>query len=214
MNSAAIINIDDRAKDALSVATKLFFEGKVFIYPTDTLYGFGGNPFNEEVISRIVKVKHLNDANTFVLLVNSIEMLMRYIEIQDDRDIELFPQIWPGPISLRFRLNGHASAVMNTDKAIFRMPNHSFCKKLIDSMHLPILATGVYRSGEAPLEDYITIRQEFLGDIDALFYTEAKCYNVSSTLIDFTTPTPELLREGKVKFNDFNKIYRKFREES
>jgi len=41
-----IINIDENSESGLIMAAELFHSGKIFIYPTDTIYGIGGNPFN------------------------------------------------------------------------------------------------------------------------------------------------------------------------
>jgi tRNA A37 threonylcarbamoyladenosine synthetase subunit TsaC/SUA5/YrdC len=42
-----LINIDEDLDAAIILASELFHSGKVFIYPTDTIYGIGGNPFDE-----------------------------------------------------------------------------------------------------------------------------------------------------------------------
>jgi tRNA A37 threonylcarbamoyladenosine synthetase subunit TsaC/SUA5/YrdC len=52
-----IINIDKDFENAVQLAKRLYLEGKVFIYPTDTIYGIGANPFNLEAVERINKIK-------------------------------------------------------------------------------------------------------------------------------------------------------------
>jgi len=42
-----LIDIDERFEESIDIAHELFLKGSIFIYPTDTIYGFGGNPFNE-----------------------------------------------------------------------------------------------------------------------------------------------------------------------
>lgn len=52
-----LINIDERFEESISIASELFLKGSIFIYPTDTIYGFGGNPFNEMAIKKSVRLK-------------------------------------------------------------------------------------------------------------------------------------------------------------
>ena len=40
-------NIDKQFDDSIAAGAEFFLEGKIFIYPTDTVYGIGGNPFNK-----------------------------------------------------------------------------------------------------------------------------------------------------------------------
>ena len=52
-----VVNIEDDEDKALSFAAELFHSGKIFIYPTDTIYGIGGNPFDQRSVTRIAEVK-------------------------------------------------------------------------------------------------------------------------------------------------------------
>ena len=67
---ARMINIDDNFHAAITYAKKIYLEGKVFIYPTDTIYGFGANPFNEESIARINNIKQREIGKMFILLIS------------------------------------------------------------------------------------------------------------------------------------------------
>jgi len=55
--SNKIISIEESAEASLITAVELFRSGRIFIYPTDTIYGIGGNPFDERVVSRIGDIK-------------------------------------------------------------------------------------------------------------------------------------------------------------
>ena len=52
-----LVNIDESFETGIEIAQELFLNGSIFIYPTDTIYGFGGNPFNEASIKKISDVK-------------------------------------------------------------------------------------------------------------------------------------------------------------
>ena len=202
-----IINIDKAFNDALILAKKLYFEGSVFIYPTDTIYGIGGNPFNMEAVKRINRAKGRDLGKRYILLINSIENLLKYVEIKSEKHLDFLLSIWPNPVSVVLPLNMNTKRLLGTQTASFRIPNHRFCLKLLAELQMPLISTSVNLAGEKPLIEPSIIREEFSSMTDAIFYTDKKPYIETSTLIDLNDSKPVLLREGKFKFED---ILRKF----
>ena len=202
-----IINIDKAFNDALILAKKLYLEGSVFIYPTDTIYGIGGNPFNMEAVKRINRAKGRDLGKRYILLINSIENLLKYVEIKSEKHIDFLLSIWPNPVSVVLPLNVNTKRLLGTQTASFRIPNHRFCLKLLAELQMPLISTSVNLAGEKPLIEPSIIREEFSSMTDAIFYTDKKPYIETSTLIDLNDSKPVLLREGKFKFED---ILRKF----
>ena len=206
---AEMINIDEDFELALQKAKKLYLEVSVFIYPTDTIYGFGANPFNEDAVKRIDEIKQREPGKMYILLINSIENLLKYIEIKSEKHLDFFLSIWPNPVSVVLSLNSKTSEILGVKTAAFRIPNHRFCLKLLSELRMPIISTSVNRSGLEPLVEPSLINDQFSSEVDAVFYTDKKTYYQASTLIDLSDSVPVLLREGKVKFDDladkFNK---------
>jgi len=202
-----IINIDKAFNDALILAKKLYLEGSVFIYPTDTIYGIGGNPFNMEAVKRINRAKGRDLGKRYILLINSIENLLKYVEIKSEKHLDFLLSIWPNPVSVVLPLNMNTKRLLGTQTASFRIPNHRFCLKLLAELQMPLISTSVNLAGEKPLIEPSIIREEFSSMTDAIFYTDKKPYIETSTLIDLNDSKPVLLREGKFKFED---ILRKF----
>ena len=209
IKDAEMINIDEDFELALQKAKKLYLEGSVFIYPTDTIYGFGANPFNEDAVKRIDEIKQREPGKMYILLINSIENLLKYIEIKSEKHLDFFLSIWPNPVSVVLSLNSKTSEILGVKTAAFRIPNHRFCLKLLSELRMPIISTSVNRSGREPLVEPSLINDQFSSEVDAVFYTDKKTYYQASTLIDLSDSVPVLLREGKVKFDDladkFNK---------
>ncbi len=203
-----IINIDKAFNDALILAKKLYLEGSVFIYPTDTIYGIGGNPFNMEAVKRINRAKGRDLGKRYILLINSIENLLKYVEIKSEKHLDFLLSIWPNPVSVVLPLNMNTKRLLGTQTASFRIPNHRFCLKLLAELQMPLISTSVNLAGEKPLIEPSIIREEFSSMTDAIFYTDKKPYIETSTLIDLNDSKPVLLREGKFKFED---ILRKFK---
>jgi len=209
IKSAEMINIDEDMESAVQKAKKLYLEGTVFVYPTDTIYGFGANPFNEDAVKRIDELKNREPGKMYILLINSIETLLKYIEIKSEKHLDFFLSIWPNPVSVVLTLNSKTSKILGVETAAFRIPNNRFCMHLTNELQMPLISTSVNRTKQLPILEPSMIENEFSSEVDAIFYTDKKSVHLASTLIDLSDSVPTLIREGKIKFNDlidkFNK---------
>lgn len=201
------INIEENFDEAVRFATELFFNGGVFIYPTDTIYGFGGNPFNDEVLRKITRIKGRPDWKRYIHLIGSVEILKKYVDINSEKVYDFLLNIWPNPVSVVLKLNEQTRDVLGSDTGAFRIPNNRFCLKLLNEIKMPLISTSVNRSGKEPMNDPDMIVQEFGKEVDAIFYSTKKSFFEASTVIDLSDDEPKLIREGKIKFSDLIKNY-------
>ena len=209
VKSAELINIDSNLDQAVQKAKKLYLEGSVFVYPTDTIYGFGANPFNEDAVKKIDNIMRRESGKMYILLINNIETLLKYIEIKSENHLDFLLSIWPNPVSVVLSLNSKASQLLGVKTAAFRIPNHRFCLKLIGELQMPLISTSVNRSSNPPLVEPNFIMDEFSSEVEAIFYSDKKCFYEASTLIDLNDASPVLLREGKIKFSDIMEKFEK-----
>jgi L-threonylcarbamoyladenylate synthase len=206
---AEIINIDTDFDIAVEKASRMFLEGRVFVYPTDTIYGFGANPFNDEAIKKISRIKGRDEGKMYILLVNNIKNLSSYVTVHSEKHWDFLLTMWPNPVSVVLKLNSRTANILDMETAAFRIPNHRFCQKILDTVQMPLVSTSVNRSNNPPLKEFSEIRDEFSPEVDGIFYTGKKSFFEASTLLDLSNGDPVLLREGKIKFNDIMKIFEK-----
>ncbi len=204
---AELINIDENIDRAVDYAKKLYLGGSVFIYPTDTIYGFGANPFNEDAVTRILEIKGRPQSKLFILLINNIQNLLKYVEVNSENHMDFLLSIWPDPISVILKLNSKTSKILGQETAAFRIPNHRFCLKLLSELQMPLISTSVNRYNQLPLLEYSMIKEDFSSEVEAIFYSEKKSYFEASTLIDLSDSAPILIREGKMKFDEILKKF-------
>jgi L-threonylcarbamoyladenylate synthase len=202
------ICVEDDFENSIIKAKKIYLEGRVFVYPTDTIYGLGANPFNEEALEKVNEIKGRQEGKNYILLIDSIDTLSKYVELNSERHLDFLLSIWPNSVSVVLNLNKKTSSILKTNTAAFRIPNHRFCQKLTAELHMPIISTSVNRSDSSPISHPEIIRQEFSSEVSAIFYSNKKYYEKASTLIDLTGNDLILLREGKVKFDELVKMYR------
>ncbi|HEX2868945.1 MAG TPA: L-threonylcarbamoyladenylate synthase [Ignavibacteriales bacterium] len=201
------ISIDEDVNSAARAASDIFRNSGVFAYPTDTIYGLGGNPFSRDVAARIAGIKERDEKKKFILLIGSLTALFRYAEVKLDKHFDFLHKIWPNPISIILNLNQETARLLGQPTAAFRIPHHKFCKILLSEIDRPLISTSINKSGGEALNERDLISYEFGNKLDAIFYTEKKVVAKSSTIIDLSGQNPELLREGAVKFKDVMDVY-------
>ncbi|MGE5352429.1 MAG: L-threonylcarbamoyladenylate synthase [Acidobacteriota bacterium] len=201
------ISIDDDISSAVKAASEIFRSNGVFAYPTDTIYGLGGNPFSREAVNRIANIKERDEKKKFILLIKDLPTLFRYASVELDKHHDFLHKIWPNPISIILNLNSESARLLGQSTAAFRIPHHKFCKMLLSEIERPLISTSINKAGNQPLNERDLINYEFGNELDAIFFTEKKVVEKSSTLIDLTGNHPELLREGAVKFRDIMEVY-------
>ena len=204
------ICIEDDFEFAVKEAKKIYFKGGVFIYPTDTIYGFGANPFNEEAVEKINRIKGRPSDKGYIYLIDSLDTLSKYVEIKKEKHVDFLNDIWPNPISIVLNLNQHTASVLNMKAAAFRIANNRFCQKLTSELRMPLISTSVNRSNQSPINHPEIIKNEFGLDVDYLFYSNKTFYEKASTIIDLTESVPKLIREGKIKFSEILNQYKIF----
>lgn len=200
-----LINIEESFDDGIELARELFLKGAVFIYPTDTIYGFGGNPLNDSTIKKISDIKGKKDWRRYIFLISDIEMLKSFADINSEKYLDFLLSIWPNPVSVVLKLNKKYREILGLETGAFRIPNNRFCLRLLAELKMPLISTSVNRTGTQPLNDPSLIVQEFAEEVDAIFYSAQKSFVEASTLMDLTTDIPKLVREGKIKFADLMK---------
>ncbi len=196
------IDINKHFEDAVTAASELFMAGEIFIYPTATIYGFGGNPFKSETVERINTIKGREKAKQFIWLLADMEKLLNYVELDSEKKLDFLIKIYPGPVSVILNLNARSKELVGYETVAFRIPDNPFCNKLLNEIRLPLISTSVNRSGSVVINDYDQIIKEFSKDVDAIFYSTKKSSPSASTIIDFSGEKPFLVREGTIKFVD------------
>lgn len=151
--------------------------GKIFIYPTDTIYGLGCNAENKKAVERIRKIKQ-RDQKPFSIIAPSIEWIKEKCIIDPSLHNYL-----PGPYTLILKKKNPSflSWVSSGDSLGIRIPKSTFCDKIRDS-GVPFITTSVNLSGEQPANSIEEINKEIISQVDIII-NEGKLTGKPSTLI-------------------------------
>src|SRR3970040_1156076 len=131
-----LLNIDKNIEEAVQKAKRLSLEGTIFIHPTDTVYGFAANPFNEDAVRKIDEIKKRPSEKKYILLINNIDNLLTYTDIHSEKHQDFLLSVWPNPVSVVLKLNKKTARILGMETAAFRIPNNRFCLKFLDAVNM------------------------------------------------------------------------------
>lgn len=147
-------------------------EGHVLLYPTDTIWGLGCDATNTEAVDKIFEIKQRPKEKSLIVLVDSIEMLEKHVNVTNEIETLIFSLkvpttiIYPNPLGL-------AKNIMNEDNTVaIRLVKHKFCQQLIREFGKPIISTSANISGEKTPLQYGQISTEIKDKVD--FIVERK----------------------------------------
>lgn len=112
-------------------AAQLVRDGRVIVFPTDTVYGMGCDPYNETAVKRIYRIKNRDMTKPLPVLVRSIDVAER-MAVMPDRAVNLAERFWPGPLTIvvHMRKDG-PKFVSRNGKIAVRVPNGDCIGKLL-----------------------------------------------------------------------------------
>ena len=178
----------------IDLAHNAIENGEVIVYPTDTLYGFGVDATNTDAIQRLNRLKGRVQPLSIVL--ESVEHIHHYAKFNSDIQVKI-GLVFPGQYTalLPAKQNELSPLVQNGSPKIgIRIPDHFFPIKLTQLLKKPIISTSINRHGTEPLNDVTQVEIDF-PNID-IFEDSIHTPSKGSTIIDFSTSPPEVVREG------------------
>ena len=184
---------------SIEEAARLIREGELVAFPTETVYGLGGDATNERAVAKIFEAKGRPQFNPLISHVLDAGEARRLVQWSDVAD-KLAARFWPGPLTLVLpRAKNSPIALLATaglDTAAIRAPAHPMAQALIRAAGRPIAAPSANRSGSVSPTRAEHVA-ESLGDRVKVILDGGPCeVGLESTVLDLTTTTPTLLRPG------------------
>jgi len=173
----------------------------IFVYPTDTLYGLGGNFLSARAMDTVDTIKGRKDM-PYSAAVSGIDMLEKVVETIPTVFETLYEKLLPGKFTFLFNAapSLDKKLLKGSDKIGIRIPAVPNILKLIEILDVPLLSTSVNRSGEPPLNDPAEIGKLFTFPL--LIDGGVLPASGGSTILDITVSPVKCLRKG----DDFHKL--------
>ncbi|MFC2079036.1 L-threonylcarbamoyladenylate synthase [Candidatus Bipolaricaulota bacterium] len=171
--------------DAIDIALET---GQTIVFPTDTVYGIGGNPWDERTLNHVRRLKERDAEQPFTLHLWSVQEVGRYARFTPPV-ARIIEQLFPGPYTLLLAATRDAppSAVLE-GKIGIRVPDHPLFG---GALRRPVFGTSVNRKDTLPLNDVAEIIENFT-EVDLIVTGDVA--GVSSAILDMTKIPYQLVR--------------------
>jgi len=188
--------------------SKLLSKDKVGVIPTETLYGIAANPFSEEAVKKVFKVKKRDYSKPIILLVSTIEQLELLVKEIPPVAKPLIEHFWPGPLTIVFPAKPEVPKLVTggTGTVAIRMSSSPIVRKVINFFNAPITGTSANISGESPLTSPKEVKR-VLKNVDFLIDAGELKKTKPSTVVSVVTGKLELIRPGEVDITEIIKVY-------
>ena len=190
--------------EQLQKAVSSLNNGDAIIYPTDTLYGLGVDAFNEAGLQNIFDIKGRSEQVALPLLVAGWDMVSDIAQDLNECGLKLSEKFWPGSLTLVFTANERVSKLVTggRDTVAVRQPNHWIVLEIIKRFGGPIVGTSANLSGAQNLMNYGDLKTSFGNRVGHIVSCGPNPLGIGSTVVDVSTGTPSILREGSISKED------------
>lgn len=187
------------SEDAVANCATVVNNGGVVVYPTDTIYGIGCNPYNALAVKRIFTIKRRSDKKPLPILTYSVQDAERIVSLGRIGRM-LAERYWPGALTIVAPLIDHRispQVMAGSSSLAVRIPANN-CVLLLLSHCRYLVGTSANLSGERALKSAQEVLDSGLEGYDALLNGGTVEKGVESTIVS-VEGKPKILREGAIK---------------
>lgn len=182
-------------EEQISAAAAAIRRGEVVVYPTETVYGLGADPFLESAVRRLYAIKERDPGNPVLLIVDGLDQLREVVREVSPAAAAYARQFWPGPLSMLFPRSRNLPDLLTggLDEICVRWTSHPLARALCREVGHAITSSSANRSGQAAARSLQDVTLEGLGaTVDGGVLPQS----APSTVFDPATGT--ILREGAI----------------
>lgn len=196
-------NVVEKLKNnpQIKQAADLLALNEVVAFPTETVYGLGGNAGNDEAVDKIFNAKGRPSDNPLIIHIADRQQMDGFVTTVPEMALRLMDAFWPGPLTLILQkkegaLSEKATAGLSTVGV--RMPDHPVALSLLKECGLPIAAPSANSSGKPSPTAAGHVAADLNGKIAGIVDGGPTGVGVESTVLDCTSPIPVILRPGGI----------------
>ena len=191
--------IDETKIEEIANAIK---EGKLIIFPTDTVYGIGTNAYNEEACKKIYEIKGRPSCKPLIILISDISMIEDLVENISPTEQKIIEKFWPGPLTMKFKKRkGILPDIISAgDEYVrIRLIKNGLIYKIIEKAEVPVVAPSANISGHPTGIKINNIIKELGGKVDYILDCGDYKSDEPSTIVQVEDEKVVVIREGKIK---------------
>ena len=188
-------------EEGIKKTSQIIKEGGIVIFPTDTVYGIGCNPYNEKAVKKIYEIKSREKIKALPVLAYSIDIVKKIVVI-DKFTENILQKNWPGPLTLILELKDQElkKSLNLQNKIAVRIPDSDCTLKLLEKCEL-VVGTSANISGNASYTDPNNCIKN-IKNYDLFLNGGTITSKGESTIIEIKNEAIKIIREGALKMED------------
>ena len=208
MKSKYIDFRNEQNYEELKAPAEAIKQGKLVLFPTETVYGIGANALDEEAVKKIYIAKGRASDNPLIAHIANLEMLKKLVMEVGKVEEKLIEKFWPGPLTIVFKKKTVVPDVITggLDTVAIRMPSDIIAHKLIEYSNCPIAAPSANISGKPSGTQVEDVIGELDGKVEYVIDGGKVDIGVESTVIRVIDGVVHILRPGKVTPEDIENL--------
>lgn len=193
---------------ALAEAGRIIREGGLVAFPTETVYGLGGDAMNPESAKKIYAAKGRPSDNPLIVHIAEFSEIDKVAGKVPDTALALGKRFWPGPLTMILEKGEEVpyETTGGLDTVAVRMPRNDIAAALIRESHTPIAAPSANRSGRPSPTLARHCAEDLDGKIEMILDGGAVGIGLESTIVDLSTEIPTILRPGYITLSMIREI--------
>ena len=193
---------------AIERAGQILKDGGLVAFPTETVYGLGGDALNPESSRKIYAAKGRPSDNPLIVHVCRLEDIPPIVKEMPEAAIKLAKAFWPGPLTMIFRKNEKVpyATTGGLDTVAIRFPSNRIAQALIDAEGGYIAAPSANKSGRPSPTIALYCKEDLDGRVDMIIDGGEVGIGLESTIIDLTEKEPTILRPGYITQNMLSEV--------
>ena len=195
-------------KEGISEAAEILKQGGLVAFPTETVYGLGGNGLDKEAAKKIYAAKGRPSDNPLILHVSSIEEVYPLVKALPEKAKKLMEAFWPGPLTLVLPKSDLVpkESTGGLETVALRSPENALTLSLIRACGFPIAGPSANLSGRPSPTEASHVFEDLGGRIEGILEDGAVGIGVESTIVDLSEDCPTLLRPGAITIEDLEEV--------
>jgi L-threonylcarbamoyladenylate synthase len=181
-------------------AAEILRAGGLVAFPTETVYGLGADASSAAAVARLYRVKGRPAEHPVILHFASAEEAFRYARQIPPDAAKLAERFWPGPLTLILQRSDKAKEFVTGGQPSvgIRVPSHPVAQELLKAFGGAIAAPSANRFGRVSPTTAAHVREDLGGDVDLVLEGGPSEVGIESTIVDFSSGAPVLLRPGAI----------------
>lgn len=196
-----IITEDEQNNEkVITQAARILASGGLVAFPTETVYGLGGNAFDSTAASRIYEAKGRPSDNPLIVHISKTEDMKQLSDNIPEVAYRLAEVFWPGPLTMIIPKNSRVpkSVTGGLDTVAVRFPSHRIARRMIEESGVYVAAPSANISGRPSPTTAQHVIEDLSGRVDMIIDGGDIEIGVESTIVDLTEEVPVILRPGYI----------------